>query len=58
MIKFVLGFLSIKFKKKLALALLADIDKNSVIDNRTAEDIMSIVAKSGGNKITAFIVRD
>ncbi len=47
-------------QKKLALYILINIlnSKNSKIDNKVAEEIITTVIKSKGNKITSFILKD
>ena len=47
-------------QKKLALAVLERLllSKDSGVDNKFAEQLLSIVVKSRGNKISGYTVRD
>lgn len=59
-VKFILWFVSTKKKKKLILSILDSIvqSEDDTIDNSTATQIIEYVAKSSGNKITAYILKD
>jgi hypothetical protein len=52
--------LSYNKQKKLALAILERLllSKNSGVDNKLAEQLLSIIVKSQGNKISGYTVRD
>ena len=58
--KWILKKCTWNYKKKIILFLLQDIleGKGTSIDNKTAEDIITMAIKSNGNKVTSFIIKD
>ena len=60
MIKWMINRLGYQAKKSLALYILEDIlnSSDSNIDNKVAEQIITTVIKSKGNKVSSFILKD
>ena len=60
MISWIVKKLSYKKQKKIAIQVLTDLlnSEREAIDNKTAEQLISLIVKSKGNKVTHFIVKD
>ena len=60
MISWIVRKLSYNTQKKIAIQVMLDLlnSKNGSVDNKTAEQLISLIVKSKGNKVSSFIVKD